>query len=73
MVDTVSEPGDAHLRERNCGEKENASAMTFTIDDFDIGKSLGKGRFGNVYMARERKSGYLVALKVLSQFSMCLH
>lgn len=43
--------------------KENTT-RSFTLDDFDIGRSLGKGRFGNVYMARERKNGYLVALKV---------
>ncbi|KAF7732298.1 hypothetical protein EC973_005194 [Apophysomyces ossiformis] len=37
----------------------------WTLDDFDIGKSLGKGKFGHVYLAREKKSGYVVALKVL--------
>jgi serine/threonine protein kinase len=33
--------------------------------DFDIGRPLGKGKFGNVYLARERASGLVVALKVL--------
>ena len=37
----------------------------WTIDDFEIGRPLGKGKFGNVYLAREKKSKYLVALKVL--------
>mmetsp|Transcript_2437 Transcript_2437/g.4088 ORF Transcript_2437/g.4088 Transcript_2437/m.4088 type:complete len:323 (+) Transcript_2437:166-1134(+) len=37
----------------------------WTLSDFDIGKPLGKGKFGNVYLARERKSQYIVALKVL--------
>ncbi|MEW5307738.1 MAG: hypothetical protein WDW36_010115 [Sanguina aurantia] len=35
------------------------------MDDFDIGKPLGKGKFGNVYVAREKKSKFIVALKVL--------
>ena len=35
------------------------------LDDFDIGRPLGKGKFGNVYLAREKKSKYIVALKVL--------
>mmetsp|Transcript_15521 Transcript_15521/g.33685 ORF Transcript_15521/g.33685 Transcript_15521/m.33685 type:complete len:342 (+) Transcript_15521:429-1454(+) len=35
------------------------------LSDFDIGKPLGKGKFGNVYLARERASQYIVALKVL--------
>lgn len=35
------------------------------MQDFDVGRALGKGKFGNVYLAREKKSKYIVALKVL--------
>jgi aurora kinase, other len=38
---------------------------TWELSDFDIGKPLGRGKFGNVYLAREKKSHYIVALKVL--------
>ncbi|XP_065701850.1 aurora kinase C-like [Patagioenas fasciata] len=38
---------------------------TFTLDDFEIGRPLGKGKFGSVYLARERSTKFLVALKVL--------
>ena len=38
---------------------------TFTIEDFEVGRPLGKGKFGNVYLARERTSRFVVALKVL--------
>lgn len=34
------------------------------LSDFDIGKPLGRGKFGNVYLAREKKSKFVVALKV---------
>uniref|UniRef100_A0A8C6CSL4 non-specific serine/threonine protein kinase n=1 Tax=Moschus moschiferus TaxID=68415 RepID=A0A8C6CSL4_MOSMO len=37
----------------------------FTIDDFEIGCPLGKGKFGNVYLARLKKNHFIVALKVL--------
>lgn len=37
----------------------------WTLEDFDIGRPLGKGKFGNVYLAREKRSKYIVALKVL--------
>jgi len=37
----------------------------WTLKDFDIGRPLGKGKFGNVYLAREKKSKYIVALKIL--------
>lgn len=32
---------------------------------FEIGRPLGKGKFGRVYLARERTSGFICALKVL--------
>jgi len=39
--------------------------VKWQLSDFDIGRPLGKGKFGNVYMAREKASKYIVALKVL--------
>lgn len=39
--------------------------MKWRLENFDIGKALGKGKFGNVYLAREKSSGFIVALKVL--------
>jgi aurora kinase len=35
------------------------------LDDFEIGKPLGQGKFGSVYLAREKASKYIVAIKVL--------
>ncbi|XP_042387610.1 serine/threonine-protein kinase Aurora-3-like isoform X2 [Zingiber officinale] len=37
----------------------------WSIADFEIGKFLGEGRYGKVYLAREKQSGYVVALKVI--------
>lgn len=45
--------------------QETTKKPTWTLADFDIGKPLGKGKFGNVYLAREKKSKFIVALKVL--------
>jgi len=39
--------------------------VKWQLSDFDIGRPLGKGKFGNVYLAREKASKYIVALKVL--------
>ena len=41
-----------------CGE-------SWCLDDFEIGAPLGRGKFGSVFMAREKKTKYVVALKVL--------
>jgi len=35
--------------------------------DFIIGRPLGHGKFGDVYLARERKSKFIVAIKVLQK------
>ena len=37
----------------------------WSLQDFDIGRPLGRGKFGAVYLAREKKSKYIVAIKVL--------
>jgi serine/threonine protein kinase len=39
----------------------------WSIRDFKIGKHIGKGKYGHVYLARERRSKHIVALKVLSK------
>jgi hypothetical protein len=46
------------------GKKESAKQKQFTFEDFEIGNKLGAGRFGNVYVAREKRTGYISALKV---------
>lgn len=47
------------------GKPAGEKARRWQLSDFDIGKPLGRGKFGNVYLAREKQSGYIVALKVL--------
>ncbi|KAG5889214.1 hypothetical protein JTB14_018637 [Gonioctena quinquepunctata] len=37
----------------------------WSLDDFELGQRLGRGKFGRVYLARERKTGFIVALKTL--------
>lgn len=37
----------------------------WTLDDFEVGRPLGRGKFGNVYLARETESKFVVALKVV--------
>ncbi|ODA83171.1 hypothetical protein RJ55_01682 [Drechmeria coniospora] len=41
------------------------TGKSWTFGMFDIGKQLGKGKFGRVYLARDRIHGCVCALKVL--------
>jgi len=47
------------------GESKEKSSKKWQLSDFEIGKPLGRGKFGNVYLAREKKTKFIVALKVL--------
>ena len=42
-------------------------APNFSLDDFDLGKKLGRGKFGCVYLARYKRTPqpFICALKVL--------
>ncbi|GLV46388.1 aurora B [Carabus blaptoides fortunei] len=37
----------------------------WSLDDFELGNRLGRGKFGRVFLAREKKSKMVVALKTL--------
>lgn len=39
----------------------------FSIDDFEFGSKLGKGKYGDVYIARELKTNLIVGIKVLNK------
>lgn len=52
---------DLSLQKKGAG----GGGRRWQLSDFDIGKPLGRGKFGNVYCAREKKSKYIIALKVL--------
>ncbi len=59
--------GGAKASTGDAGGKAQGGAAQqhkWSLADFDIGKPLGKGKFGNVYLAREKRSQYIVALKV---------
>ena len=39
----------------------------WSLKDFEIGKPLGRGKFGDVYLAREKKTKYIVAIKAIKK------
>lgn len=43
------------------------SPKQWSLYDFEIGKKLGRGKYGRVYLAKEKKSGYLCALKCMEK------
>ena len=60
----------AELNEKQ-QELKRFNPNDWSVDDFEIGKPIGRGKFGHVYLAREKKSKYLVALKVIYKHQLC--
>lgn len=54
-------------------ESKSEKRLEWTLDDFDVGRPLGNGKFGNVYLARESKSKFVVAMKVLYKEQLAKH
>ncbi|KAL6868062.1 Pkinase domain-containing protein [Trichoderma novae-zelandiae] len=67
------EKGKEKEKEKEEAEEAKPAALTeqpsapkqFHLGMFEIGRPLGKGKFGRVYLAKERTSGFICALKVL--------
>lgn len=45
----------------------------FSLEEIDVGKRLGAGKFGSVYVARCRRTGFIFALKVLDKQQLIKH
>merc|ERR1719146_190856 len=61
-------PGSTHKAHHSTTAAAAAAAgKQWSLSDFEIGKPLGRGKFGAVYLAREKSTHYIVALKVLQK------
>lgn len=63
----ASEPGkqEKPLQTPTNGTLQSSAKKAWSLENFDIGRALGKGKFGSVYLARERQTKFILALKVL--------
>ncbi|CAL8340250.1 unnamed protein product [Merluccius merluccius] len=64
----TTEPSKKEPSQNEPTKKESMngnSKKRWSLENFDIGRPLGKGKFGNVYLARERQTKFILALKVL--------
>ncbi|XP_071378904.1 aurora kinase C-like [Centroberyx affinis] len=58
-------PQSKPARNDSTNASASKSSKRWSLENFDIGRPLGKGKFGNVYLARERQTMFILALKVL--------
>lgn len=55
----------SQLVECELWELSRIFSYTWSKDDFEMGTPLGKGKFGRVFIAREKKTKFQVAMKIL--------
>lgn len=52
------------------GKVSNNSPVHYqdiSLDDFEVGKKLGKGKFGKVYCVKHKRTGFICALKAMKK------
>ena len=69
----ASEPAPAAPASGAATRPASSQPAKLSLQDFDIGRALGKGKFGNVYLAREKQTKLIVALKVLFKKQLDKH
>lgn len=64
-ITTTTSHDTSHAEQKPVMLTRQPEPKTFHLGMFEIGKPLGKGKFGRVYLAREREHKFICALKVL--------
>eukprot|EP01127_Copromyxa_protea_P023015 TRINITY_DN8506_c0_g1_i1.p1 TRINITY_DN8506_c0_g1~~TRINITY_DN8506_c0_g1_i1.p1 ORF type:complete len:333 (+),score=53.07 TRINITY_DN8506_c0_g1_i1:40-1038(+) len=65
VLPSVNGPHKASLTDMKLKKEEPQEAKRWKVSDFEMGRRLGQGKFGNVLLAREKSSKFIVALKIL--------
>ena len=55
------------------GFRFSCEAKKVTLNDFNIEKPLGRGKFGHIYLAREKTVSFQLFLNFLSQITIIWH
>lgn len=63
----VKKPNTAHGTRVPILNDHNDKFENMTLQDFEIGKILGKGKFGKVYCVKHRETGLICALKAMEK------
>jgi aurora kinase, other len=63
----IGENDNPNMARSSSGSEKKAAPRQWSLRDFEIGRPLGRGKFGDVYLARERKSKFIVAIKAIKK------
>uniref|UniRef100_A0A182P9R5 Protein kinase domain-containing protein n=1 Tax=Anopheles epiroticus TaxID=199890 RepID=A0A182P9R5_9DIPT len=63
----------SNTNDEGSSDQQKPAKKVWTLSNFDIGRPLGRGKFGNVYLAREKETKFVIALKVLFKKQVAAH
>lgn len=69
-INTINQPASSSSSDTKPSDNGEKKKKRWTMDDFEIGKPLGRGKFGQVFQAKEKATKFVVALKVLHRESL---
>lgn len=61
----VNKPNQTDTKENKPNSETQTHEARWAVDDFELGRRLGQGKFGNVFLAREKNTKFVIALKIL--------
>ncbi len=65
QVEVIQQLNQKGLEKKDLNKVDTFDPTKWTIEDFEFGKALGRGKYGHVYLARERVTKLIVAIKIL--------
>ncbi|GIX63777.1 serine/threonine protein kinase [Babesia caballi] len=63
----LSERGPNDVPQTDVAARSSLHALWYTLDDFDVGGLVGDGAHGQVFVARERRTGFICVIKCISK------
>lgn len=63
---------DSIARGRTTGHPayKDINLVKFCADDFEFGPKIGKGKYGDVYLCKDKRTNFIVAIKVLDKMTI---
>ncbi|CAD8124806.1 unnamed protein product [Paramecium sonneborni] len=73
QIDEETRNNYSEEEDMNIEQTKEFDPSQWSLSRFEMGRYLGNGKFGHVYLARERENKFILALKVISkrQLNLC--
>lgn len=67
MFKSLNEIVETKQREKNLAENPKGFKRSKVVNGFEFGRTLGKGKFGEVFLSRHHDTGFIAAIKKIEK------